>query len=334
MADGLVRVDRAQPIQRHLPPVAVALLPVERRLPALALHGGPAIGEPELRALVPTIRHELQVVPVGGQARGQPERLEELPVTRPFVVEGEAVERVAGPRMPDPGDAFREGHPLERRHRGGRHWFAGSVDRGEGVLREDVLDVHQHELLVLLLMVQPQGHARRRLQQSRPVEPIEQRQHVLIDVSAVRVCLLDRGPRDQAALGSAVPRPHRVVVGVEQVREPGVVGGVLRIGPGEQECLEEPAHVGDMPLGGADVRHGLDDVIFGDERLAKLLREAADLLVPLDEPMFDPAQISGGRGRGWSLLRGRGHRPVSFCALRCAPWTLRPLRARFWQVLP
>ena len=40
---GCVRIDQPQSAEGELAPVAIALLPVARRLPALVLHGGPPI---------------------------------------------------------------------------------------------------------------------------------------------------------------------------------------------------------------------------------------------------------------------------------------------------
>src|SRR5258708_31123025 len=51
----------------------------------------------------------------------------------------------------------------------------------------------------------------------------------------------------------------------------------------EQEGLEKPADVGDMPLSRADIWHGLDDIIFGDKRFAQVLSKTANSLVLVDE---------------------------------------------------
>src|SRR5579859_3997722 len=117
VADRLRRVDRAQAVQRHLVPAVVAALPIERRVPALLLDRPPAIREPELRARIATLLHEAQILTVGDQAVGKAEGIEELAVARPLVVEGEALEAIARPLMPDPGDPLWERHPLQRRDR-------------------------------------------------------------------------------------------------------------------------------------------------------------------------------------------------------------------------
>src|SRR5215831_3559507 len=56
---------------------------------------------------------------------------------------------------------------------------------------------------------------------------------------------------------------------------------VIRNGWKEQEGLEKPADMGEMPLGGADIWHRLNDIIFGYQRLTQLLREAANFLILL-----------------------------------------------------
>src|SRR5262245_46125837 len=49
VSDGRGGIDWLQASEGQLMPRAVALLPVARRGPALVLHGGPAVREPQLR---------------------------------------------------------------------------------------------------------------------------------------------------------------------------------------------------------------------------------------------------------------------------------------------
>ena len=71
VADGRARIDRQQPVERHLVPGAVALLPVAGRCPALRVDRRPAVGEPEQRRRVAAVLHEGQPFAIG-DAAGRP----------------------------------------------------------------------------------------------------------------------------------------------------------------------------------------------------------------------------------------------------------------------
>ena len=106
---------------------------------------------------------------------------------------------------------------------------------------------------------------------------------MLIDIPPVGIRLLDGGPGDQPTFGSAMPFSQRIVIRIEEVRVLWMKRPVIRNCRKEQEGLEEPADVGEMPLGRADIRHGLNDIIFGDQGFAQVLRKAAHFLVLLRE---------------------------------------------------
>ena len=101
------------------------------------------------------------------------------------------------------------GGATPRRLRCGRQ--VGGLQR---VAREDVLDVHQQQLLVLLLMVQAQGD---QLREAGLVGLAEQALHGAVDGTAVASDLLDAGTRQEAALGPGMAGTHRLVVPVEDV---------------------------------------------------------------------------------------------------------------------
>src|SRR5262249_32655865 len=90
VAHGLVGPQRRHAREGEAPPLAVALLPVEGRAPAARERGGETVGEPELRARVAAVAHELEVLGVGHGPRGELEGLDEDAVARALVVEGEA----------------------------------------------------------------------------------------------------------------------------------------------------------------------------------------------------------------------------------------------------
>jgi len=63
-----------------------------------------------------------------------------------------------------------------------------------------------------------------------------------------------------------------------------------------------------MPLGRTHVRHGLDDIIFGGQRFAQMLGEAANALLLLYKRRF-----GGGWGAERTFLDGLCHDRCSFC---------------------
>ena len=60
VADWPVGIECRKAAQRHLPPLAVTLLPVQRRGPALGLHLGPAVRHPQRRGAIPAVAHEVE----------------------------------------------------------------------------------------------------------------------------------------------------------------------------------------------------------------------------------------------------------------------------------
>jgi hypothetical protein len=144
-----------------------------------------------------------------------------------------------------------------------------------------VLDVGDQELLVLLLVVQPDGDQRLQAPEQLLVGALEELGHPLVHVAAVGEDLRHRGARDVAALRAAValPRLHVVRVeeeGVDRVQRP--VAGRVRL---QDEGLEEPARVREMPLRRADVGHRLHHVVLGGQPLAERSGEAPHLRVPV-----------------------------------------------------
>ncbi len=84
-------------------------------------------------------------------------------------------------------------------------------------------------------------------------------------MGAVGQHLIQRRPRQQPAFGPGMPLADRLVIGVEQIAEGRIEGPVAALFRLQQEGLEEPGDVGQVPFGGADVRHGLDLLVLGAE---------------------------------------------------------------------
>src|SRR5687768_1999899 len=106
------------------------------------------------------------------------------------------VEREAGAVVADPHDSTGNVQPFQRRRRrpdgkgarvaGGPPWLDAEVE----------LDVGEDQLLVLLLVVEPELEERARL------TAVEQREHPAIDVRAVAVDLGHCGPGEMTARGA------------------------------------------------------------------------------------------------------------------------------------
>ncbi len=290
VADGGRQIERPQPVQGHRAPadtlVLWGFLPIERRNPVLGPGSSPALGEPEFRAPVTAVGHEGQPLGVGHQPVGELEGLQPDPVARAFVVEGEGS---AGLRsgMADLHQAALEAHEPDgvggvgRRGRG-RPWRG--VGRLQGRLGEEVQDVHQDQLLMLLLMGEAEVEELGEIARAVGQEPA----HGLVDMRPVGDHVVERGPGEQAALGPGLPRPQRLVVGIEEIVEPRVEDLVAGEARRQQERLPEPGGVRQVPLGRAGVRHRLRQLVLGREAAGQSLGGLANR----------PVAVHGG---GWGL---------------------------------
>src|SRR5579862_3602645 len=156
MAHGLVGIDDAPPGEREEAPCAVRALPIERCLPGFALDGCPALRQPPFRPAIAAIGDEGEILAAGDKPRAEPERLEPNLVTRHFIVEGEAIAAITD---------FMQA-AFDRNE--GELWRAircrslcGRVTGSERIERKHMLDVHEDQLLMLLLMIDAELEQRR-----------------------------------------------------------------------------------------------------------------------------------------------------------------------------
>ncbi len=218
------------------------------------------------------------------------ERLHKLTMPRPLIVKGKPLASVS-----DPVEAFRKGHPFQWGDAGRTGGGSLDIGRVEWIAREDVLDVGEHQFLVLLFMMQAKGHDG------------EQVKDMLIDVAAVSIGLLHARARDQPAFRPAVPLSQRVVIRVEEIGVLRMKGLVPWKRGQEEKGLPKPGHVGNMPFGRTHVWHGLNDIIFSGKRFAQVLSEAANALVLLCKIRF-----GSGLGAERTFLDGLCHDRFSF----------------------
>ncbi len=175
-----------------------------------------------------------------------------------------------------------------------------------------MLDVHEDQLLVLLLMVKAELDQRRRFSPGDGVQGGDELRHRCVDMGAISPDLGDAGARDEAALGPRMARAHRLVIGIEEIGvsriENAIAGEVRR----QQEGLEEPAGMGAMPLGRADIGHRLDRLVFGRERFS--------------EGVGAPARLGIAPGERRTVAVGcrdiPRNRPHPSLPVPSAPWTM------------
>ncbi len=177
----------------------------------------------------------------------------------PLVVERETLSLMA-----DLAHSLGHADPLDRRDRFRPFGRPLPIDRERRVLPEEVFEIRDHQLLVLLLVVETDGDGKLQIAE---VTALQYPNHVIIDVLAICEDFLDAGPRDHSTSRTRKLVADRVVVRVEQ--HPEIRGKVaIAIDGGFQhQRLEKPGRVRQMPLDGTGVRHRLDGAILCRQRL-------------------------------------------------------------------
>ena len=97
-----------------------------------------------------------------------------------------------------------------------------------------------------------------------------------VHVCAVREHLAHRGAGNQSASGAAVALARLHVVRVEKVGVSFIQRLVVGVVRAQDERLEKPAYMRQVPFRRAYIFHRLDDVILRDERLAERFSELPD----------------------------------------------------------
>ena len=188
-----------------------------------------------------------------------------------------------------------------------------------------MLDVHEQQLLVLLLVMAAQFQQfETTLVDPARLEGVDDR---LVDAGAEVPDLRHRRAGDEPALRPRLPWADRLVVRVEQEAEHRLRRGVAGQ-PAQHELLEEPRGVCPVPRRGAGRGHRLGDLVLGAEPGREQVGEPPDLLEPLDHAL---GAVGGGDGSGchgfprglWSTAGGprrRTPRPPTLTATLTTVW--------------
>ena len=172
-----------------------------------------------------------------------------------------------------------------------------AIGRLQGVAAEAIEQVHQQQLLVLLLVLQAQLH---QLQLGGALIQLSQHgQHGPIHLRPPGQHLGQGRAAEQAPLGPGVAGADGVVVAVEN-KAPGLGSWLigprqasLQLGP-QHKLLKEPGGVAQVPLGRAGVGHPLQAEVLwlqGGHQGQALL---AHPYVPRRQLLFHPAAANSG----------------------------------------
>ncbi len=254
VSHGRLRQQGLQAVQGHgLGVKAIAVrLPVGGRANVLFLHPAPAVGQPESGCGVAVVGDEVEPVGVAHRAVRQGVVVQPDAVARAFVVEGEAFVGMA-----DVGQTAGKTHPARRCRvlRCGHGAGSGAIRGVQRVLRKQMQQIGEQQFLMLLLVVQPKLEQRGRGGLAR--QTLQRR----IDMGAKGQNLFERRPGEQAALRARVAWPNGVVIRVEEIAEGRIEHAVTRQMRREDELLEKPGGVRQMPFGRAGVGHGLHGAV-------------------------------------------------------------------------
>ena len=264
-------------------PTAVPLDPIQRGRPLLLTQGRPAERQPQLGAAVAAIVHELEEFTVRRETISDFKWLQKRFVARSLVVEGKHATRV-----PDLHDTPVKGRPPARlgipRRSAGRRLPVGGEQR---IARESVFDVCEHQLLMLLFVVDSQFddacHFLRAVSGPVETEAMQQSRHALIDGVSILEYFGHRRPRQQSAPSAGKSFADAVVVGIEERLESGVGRPIVRLPTGQHKCLKKPGGVRQVPPRRAGVGHGLHDEILDRQGFAQVFRKPASLRVVFGE---------------------------------------------------
>ena len=256
---------------------------MERRLPVVVLHGGPAIGQPQSGLPVATIGHKLAVLATRHQltrdlmGMQQPLMFGGLIVKHEGFIETGLADtlntRRAGHVAANAGQPLRHFQPVQSWPSRGQpqcgrlvlQWRF-MVRRQQRVAREGMENIGEQQLLVLLLVMKPERDERERGLPHCCIGLFYEVLHGCIHMRAVGHDLAQTGARQQAAHRPRMTWPEGLVIRVEQVKVLLVERAVMHDMRLQHHGLEKPAGMRQMPFCRAGVLHRLDTLVFCRQR--------------------------------------------------------------------
>src|SRR5262249_50671548 len=223
---------------------------------------------------ITSVVDELKVFTARHWAVGQLEILHIHGVTWKLVVKRKSISRMAAVN-----EATVELTPTRWRF---RRYFGGKrrpVERFERVTRQHVLDVSQHKLLVLLLVVETEEDGELNFGQRAFTLLRKVLCHRAIDVVPIFKYFFHGRPGKETSLCLRMSLADGVVVGVEQVFEAFMKRPIGSHRGLQHKTLKEPAGMSKVPFGRADVGDGLHDKVFSLKGSTKPIGSLAHLTV-------------------------------------------------------
>src|SRR5579884_3011129 len=251
-------------------------LPIQRSLPALLQNSVPSIGQPQLGTAIAAILHELEILAVGNESVLQTKIAEQNFMMGQLVVETESVTG-----MTNAHHAAAICFPF---------WIYGAarllclsslvICRPQRLTPERVFDISENQLLMLLLMLQSEFDVRKQRRMAVRIQVPDQLEHVFVNIFAISKYFIERRTRKQAATGTIGMIPDLFVIGVKDGLESLVDRTIPALVWPENEGLEKPCSMGQVPLGRTRSRHRLQHLIFRRKRSNQGDRGAPHLGVP------------------------------------------------------
>ena len=98
---------------------------------------------------------------------------------------------------------------------------------------------------------------------------LQQRQHVFVHIRPVTDDVVDARTRQKSPLLAGMEFSDPLIIGIEQIAEPGMEFRIARLVGLQQEGLEEPARMRQMPFGRTGLGRDLDHIILARQRCAQ-----------------------------------------------------------------
>ena len=133
---------------------------------------------------------------------------------------------------------------------------------------------------MLLLVVDPQINQFHRFRRKILCEQVD---HRLVDIQTIGVNFVETRPRQNVPQGPQRAIANRVVVRIEEAAEGWMIRPEILHVLRQDEGLEKPSGMCQVPLRGTGVRHRLQRVVFHGKRSAQMQRKVAHSQIALQQ---------------------------------------------------